>query len=116
MSIIIGRRFRGVIGSAAACAGLMLMPLAIVLALATLYAQLAQIEAVRGALSGVSASASGLILATALKLARPLKQHSWQIAICVIAFVGIALLRVPLVWLLAVLCPLSVAIAWWRRN
>jgi chromate transporter len=114
-SIIIGKRFRGVSGAFAACTGLMLMPLVIVLALATLYAQFAQFETVRGALSGVSASASGLIVATALKLARPLKQHPWQIGICVIVFAGMALARVPLLWLLAVLCPLSIAIAWWRR-
>jgi chromate transporter len=116
VSIIIGRRFRGVIGSLAACTGLMLMPLVIVLALATLYAQVAQIDAVRGALTGVSASASGLILATALKLARPLRENAWQIGVCIVAFVCIALLRVPLLWLLAVLCPLSIAIAWWRRG
>jgi len=115
VSVIIGRRFRGAIGSVAACAGLMLMPLVIVLALATLYAQFAEFPRVRDAFSGVSASASGLILATALKLARPLKQYPWQVGICVIAFVGIALARVPLLWLLAVLCPLSIAIAWWRR-
>src|SRR6516162_4878053 len=53
VSIIIGRRFGGVIGSLAACTGLMLMPLVIVLALATLYAQVAQFDAVRGALTGV---------------------------------------------------------------
>jgi chromate transporter len=116
VSIIIGRRFGGAIGSIAAFTGLMLMPLVIVLGLATLYAQLAQIEAVRGAFGAVSASASGLILATALKLARPLKQHPWQVGMCAVAFVGIALLRVPLLWLLAVLCPLSIAIAWWRRG
>ena len=116
VSIIIGRRFCGVIGSIAACTGLMLMPLAIVLALATLYEQVAHVEAVRSAVSGVSASASGLILATALKLARPLRQKPWQIGICVLAFVGIALLRAPLLWVLAMLCPLSIAIAWWRRR
>jgi chromate transporter len=115
VSVIIGRRFRGVIGSVAACTGLLLMPLVIVLALATLYAQFAQLETVRGAFSAVSASASGLILATALKLARPLKQFHWQVGICALAFVGIALVRVPLLWLLVVLCPLSIAIAWWRR-
>jgi chromate transporter len=116
VSIIIGRRFRGVTGSLAACTGLLLMPLAIVLTLATLYAQVAQIEAVRGALGGVSASASGLILATALKLARPLRQHAWQIGICIVAFVGIALLRAPLLWVLAGLCPLSIGIAWWKHR
>jgi chromate transporter len=115
VSIIIGRRFDGVAGSLAAFTGLMLMPLVIVLALATLYAQVAQVEGVRGAFTGVSASASGLILATALKLARPLRRHAWQVAICAISFTGIALLKIPLLWLLLVLCPLSIAIAWGSR-
>jgi len=91
------------------------MPLAIVLALATVYAQFAQFEAVRGACSGVSASASALIVATALKLARPLKASAWQVVICGVAFVAIALLRVPLLWMLAALCPVSIAIAWSKR-
>jgi hypothetical protein len=33
----------------------------------------------------------------------------------VVAFVGIALLRVPLLWMLAALCPLSFGIAWRTR-
>jgi chromate transporter len=115
VSIIIGRRFQGVAGATAACGGLMLMPLVIVLALATLYAQYAQIDAVRGACSGVSASASGLIVATALKLARPIKGSIWQVGVCVVVFTGIALLRVPLLWTLAALCPLSIGIAWRTR-
>jgi len=115
VSIIIGRRFQGVAGSIAACAGLMLMPLVIVLALATLYAQYAQVDAVRGACSGVSASASGLILATALKLTRPIRESTWQVGVCVVVFVGIALLRIPLLWMLAALCPVSIGIAWRTR-
>ena len=115
VSVIVGRRFNGVTGAAAAFAGLLLMPLVIVLALATLYAQFAQVEAVRGACGGVSAAASGLIAGTALKLARPLKASAWRVAICGAAFVGIALLRVPLLWMLAALCPVSIALAWWKR-
>jgi chromate transporter len=116
VSVIIGRRFQGVQGAIAASAGLMLMPLIIVLALATLYAQFAGVAAVRGACTGVSASASGLIVATALKLARPLKVSAWQMGVALVAFVGIALLRVPLFWLLAALCPVSIAIAWRTRR
>jgi chromate transporter len=116
VSIIIGRRFQGVAGSFAACGGLMLMPLVIVLALATLYAQYAQIDAVRGACSGVSASASGLIVATALKLARPIRESAWQVGICVVVFAGIALLRIPLLWMLAAFCPLAIGIAWRTRR
>jgi chromate transporter len=115
VSIIVGRRFQGVAGAVAACAGLLLMPLVIVLSLATLYAQFSQIEAVRGACRAVSASASGLIVATALKLARPLRASAWQLAICAVAFVGIALLRVPLLWMLAALCPVSIGLGWWKR-
>jgi len=115
VSIIIGRRFQGVKGAIAACAGMLLMPLVIVLALATLYAQFSHVEAVRGACNSVSASASGLIVATALKLARPLRSAAWQVAVCIVAFVGIALLRVPLLWMLAALCPMSIGIAWWKR-
>jgi chromate transporter len=116
VSIIIGRRFQGVAGALAACSGLILMPLAIVLALATLYAQYAQVDAVRGACSGVSASASGLIVATALKLARPIRQSTWQIAICALVFLGIALLRIPLLWILVTFCPLAIGIAWRTRR
>ena len=116
VSVIIGRRFQGISGAVSAFAGIILMPLVVVLALATLYAHFAQVEAVRNACTGVSASASGLIVATALKLARPLKGPPWQIAVCAVAFVGIALLRVPLLWLLAALCPVSIAIAWRTRR
>ena len=115
VSVIIGRRFQGVPGSLAATAGLMLMPLVIVLLLATLYAQYAQVDAVRNALGGMSASASGLILATALKLARPIRSSAWQMAVAAAVFVAIALLRVPLVWVLAVACPVALGLAWRTR-
>src|SRR6266498_1637860 len=46
VSVIVGRRFQGVAGSFAATGGLMLMPLVIVLAIATIYAQFAQVDAV----------------------------------------------------------------------
>jgi chromate transporter len=114
-SVIIGRRFQGVPGSVAATAGLMLMPLFIVLLLATLYAHYAQVDAVRNALGAMSASASGLILATALKLARPIRSSAWQVAIAAGVFVAIALLRVPLVWVLAVVCPVALGFAWRTR-
>jgi len=90
----------------------MLMPLVIVLLLAMLFAQFAHIDAVRGACNGVSAAASGLVLSVAFKMARPIRRNPAGIALCVIAFVAIGLLRYPLPWVLAVLLPISVAIAW----
>jgi chromate transporter len=115
VAIIVGRRFQGVAGSLAATTGLMLMPLAIVLLLAAVYARFAQIDAVRGACDGVSAAASGLVLAMGVRMARPIVRTRWQSAIGAIAFVAIGLLRLPLLWVLALLLPLAVGIAWRRR-
>ena len=112
VSIIVGGRFRGPTGSIAASLGLMLMPFLIVLALAAMYAQFAAIEAVRGATNGVSAAATGLVIAVGIKMAQPLKGVAWQIAMAALTFVAIALLRVPLLWALAILAPVSIAIAW----
>lgn len=116
VSVIVGRRFQGATGSLAATSGLMLMPLVIVLLLAMLYVQFAQIPAVQSASGAVSAAAAGLMLAVGVKMARPIRGTPWQIAIALIAFVAIGLARLPLLWVLAVLAPLAVAIAWWQRR
>ncbi len=116
VAVIIGRRFQGPVGAVAATLGLMLMPLAIVVLLAMLFAEFAHVDAVRGACSGVSAAASGLVLGMALKMARPMRREPLRLCIGAITFVAIALLRVPLLWTLAVLAPLSIGIAWWRRS
>ena len=116
VSIIIGNRFRGPLGSIAATLGLMLMPFVIVLVLAALYARFADLAPVRGATNGVSAAATGLIIATGLQMARPLKGIPWHIVMCALTFIAIALLRLPLLWVLAVLAPISIAIARWMMR
>ena len=116
LSILVGRRFQGPIGAAVATLGLMLMPLFIVLILATLFTEFAHIEAVRGACAGVSAAASGLILSVAFKMGRSLRRLPVHVAIAASTFVAIALLRMPLLWTLAVMAPLSIGMAWRRRS
>lgn len=116
LSVIVGRRFQGPIGAAAATLGLMLMPLVIVLLLAMLFAEFAHVEAVRNACAGVSAAASGLVLSIALKMARPMGRVPLQVGIGAITFIAIALLRIPLLWALGVLAPVSIGIAWWRNR
>ena len=116
VAVIVGRRFQGPAGSVAALLGLMLMPLVIVLLLAMLFAQFAQVDAVRGACTGVSAGASGLVVALALKMGQTIRRTPWQIGVALVAFVAIGIARQPLLWVLAALVPLSVACSWWRRG
>jgi chromate transporter len=67
----------------------------------------------RGALSGMSAVAAGLVLATGLKMTTGLQRHwrGWMFG--VLAFVGVGILRWPLLGVVLVLSPLAVAAAWW---
>lgn len=116
VSVIVGRRFRGPVGSVAAILGLLLLPIAIVLALAMVFAEFAQVEAVRGACNGVTAAASGLVLALALKMGTTIRRNAWQIGVAAVTFVAIGLARLPLLWVLAVLVPVSLACAWWKRE
>jgi chromate transporter len=114
LSVIIGRRFGGPTGAVAASLGLMLMPLVIVLLLAMLFAEFAHVDAVRNACAGVSAAASGLILSVALKMARPMLRAPLPLGLVAITFAAIGLLRLPLLWSLAVVAPASIALAWWK--
>lgn len=107
LSLMIGSRYFGLRGALAALAGMLSLPLLIVLLLAVLYAQVAQHPGVAGALRGMSAVAAGLIVATGLKLMPALKTHplGWRNALllAVLCFIAVALLRLPLLWVLPVL-------------
>lgn len=120
LAIIIGDRFFGARGIAAAMGGMLALPLVIVLLLAALYGQLADVPMVAGALRGMGAVAAGLVLATAWKLAPTLLKsplgRPLAAAGVVAAFVTVGLLRWPLAWVVLALGGLSVALAWRRLG
>ncbi|MES2952034.1 MAG: chromate transporter [Pseudomonadota bacterium] len=104
LSLMIGDRYFGFAGALAALAGMLTFPLVIVLALAAVFGGVADTAAAQGALRGMGAVAAGLIAATGIKLIGALKRNVMGLAVCwgfaVLSFVAIALLRVPLVWVL----------------
>lgn len=120
LSLMIGDRFFGLRGAFTALAGMMLVPLAIVLVLAALYAQAAQHPVVSGALRGMGAASAGLIIATGLKLATSLRRNAMGLPLCLAigacSFVMVALLRWPLAWVIAGLGALGIAVAWARLR
>ena len=112
MSIVIGARFHGWQGSLCSITGLMLAPLVIVLVLANIYDHFAHSLAVNHALAAVAAAAAGLILATGAKLAVKMDRNAWSFAIMLLAFLATFWLRLPLLGVLAVLAPISIAFGW----
>jgi chromate transporter len=107
VALMIGDRFFGWRGAFAALAGMMAVPLVIVLMLTALYAQYAMNPAVSGALRGMGAVSAGLIAGTGLKLVAALRTNPMQAPVCgvflVAAFAAVALLRWPLVWVILAL-------------
>jgi chromate transporter len=120
LSLMVGDRFFGLRGAFAALAGMIAVPLAIVLAVTVVYAQYAMHPAVAGALKGMGAVAAGLIVGTALKLADALRMNPMGVPACaglfLLAFGAVALLRWPLVWVLLVLGLAGSAYAWKRLR
>jgi len=110
LAIMFGDRHFGWRGALVALAGMLGVPAALVLALAVLHGQFAQIPWVQRAVAGMAAVAAGLLIATALKLART--QPARWLALGVAAFVAVGLFRWPLVAVLAALVPAAVALAW----
>ncbi|NML87308.1 chromate transporter [Polaromonas sp.] len=104
LSMMIGARYFGLKGAMAALAGMLTVPLILVLLLALVYAQFADHPGVAGALRGMGAVAAGLIAATGVKLFGTLRQNALGTKLCVVfgvlCFVAVALLRWPLFYVL----------------
>ncbi|WP_425260130.1 chromate transporter [Rubrivivax sp. RP6-9] len=120
MALMIGDRFFGWRGVAAALGGLLAAPLLIVLLAAALYGQFASIPMVAGALRGMGAVAAGLIIATALKLMPTLRANPMGRTACVLLGAGtllaIGVLRWPLAAVVLGLGVPAVAFAWWKLR
>jgi chromate transporter len=94
----------------------MAMPLVIVTSLAVVYEHFAAVAEVKAAVTGAAAGAAGLVMGTALKMARNIKLTPLSLLVGSIAFVAIGLLAWPLVAVVSVLVPLSVAAAALERR
>ncbi len=116
VALMIGDRFFGLRGALAAMAGMIAVPLVIVLCITAVYAQFAAHPAVAGALRGMGAVSAGLIAGTALKLVPTLKANPMGRIACgglaLATFACIAWARLPLVWILITLGGVGFALAW----
>lgn len=115
MAVYIGTRFRGLAGALAALAGLTVIPLVIVLALGALYFGNRQTPGLQATMSGLVAAAAGMTLSVGVKLALGYFKKPVALALAVAAFAGVALMRWPLLIVLAVLGPIGIAWYWPRK-
>jgi chromate transporter len=112
LTIALGSRFQGVPGALACFLGLMTAPVAIVIGLGAVYDQYSGVAPVRRAFVALSAAAAAYLLASAWKIASPLKGRTLAIGIAACTFVVIAVLRLPLLAAMPVLGIASTLLRW----
>ena len=104
LCIMIGGRYFGLRGALASLAGMVCVPLIVLLLIALVYAQYASHPGVMGALRGMGAVAAGLIIASGLKLAPALRKNALGLGTCIafslLCFSAVALLHWPLAYAL----------------
>lgn len=115
-SVVFGSRIGGAAGAVAALAGLLGPPVVIVTTLAALYAYYGELPALGRILTGISAAAAGLLIAMVCKMSAPIFRQGlhWGPVVAVVAFAAVGPLHVPLQWVLLVLAPVAIGIAWVR--
>jgi chromate transporter len=118
LTSVFGSRMRGATGALAAWAGFLGLPFVLMVVIGMLYAQFGDAVALRRILGGVAAAAAGIMISTVTKMAEPLfRGRAGPAPFVALATIGaVGIMRWPLVWVLAVLVPVSIALAWWVRR
>ncbi|MBW7861932.1 MAG: chromate transporter [Rhodocyclaceae bacterium] len=125
LSLMLGDRFFGLRGALSALAGMLTMPLVIVIVLAAFYNQFAGHAAIAGALRGMGAVSAGLMIAMACRLLPTLRANPmgplWCALFAGLAIALVAVLHLPLLWVVPMLgvagwCVARIAIAAEERN
>ncbi|OEZ99736.1 chromate transporter [Duganella sp. HH101] len=115
VALMVGSRYAGMRGALAALAGMIAGPFLVVVALGVVYQRFGEIEVFRHAIRGMAAVAAGLILATAVKMAKSLfAKADWrargtllQLALLALAFTGLGLMQWQLALVFGLLAPLG---------
>jgi len=116
LSLMIGGRYFGLPGALAGVAGMLAAPLVVVLLLGIAFGTVSDSPWAQGALRGMGAVSAGLIAGTGIKLISALKTNPMRMPACIalaaLSFVGVALLRLPLAWVLLGTGALGCSWAW----
>ncbi|MCC6890305.1 MAG: chromate transporter [Hyphomicrobiales bacterium] len=116
MAVYIGQHLRGALGASVALTGLLTGPFVVVLAAAAAYHVLIAVPGFPAIMGGVAAAAVGMMFRLGLTSARGAFRHLPSLAVLVATFVAIGILQWPLLPVLLVLVPLSIAASWPRAS
>ncbi|HVJ44070.1 MAG TPA: chromate transporter [Dongiaceae bacterium] len=116
LSIYIGQRLRGGIGSAAAVGALLFPPMVLVVVLLAIFHRFGDLVWVHDLLEGVAAAAIGLTFSVGVRTARRAVARSrWPLLMILVIFVAIGVFRWPMLPVVLCLAPVGLWAAWRER-
>jgi chromate transporter len=118
LAAVFGSRMRGPVGALAAWSGFMVLPFFMMITIGALYARYGDVDALRRVLGGIAAAAAGLLISTVAKMAVPIFRARIGPAplVLVVTAFAVGVMRWPLLWVLLILAPVSIALSWWMRR
>ncbi|NJK44463.1 MAG: chromate transporter [Pleurocapsa sp. SU_196_0] len=113
LAVQVGSRLAGWRGGVAAMIGVSLPGATLILLLATLYANVpANSRWLQGVLTGVGAGAVGISLSMLVRILPSAAKPRGGVWLALAAFIANAVLHVNILWVLAILLPLGIALNW----
>ncbi|MFM1816487.1 MAG: hypothetical protein RLZ98_3182 [Pseudomonadota bacterium] len=116
LAVYVGQHVRGILGATTALAGLLTAPFILMLIAATSYNYLLSQPWLAAFMAGIAAAAIGMLLATGIAAVRVATVSIASTAIMIATFIAIGILHLPLLWVVAVVTPISVLISWPRGK
>ena len=116
LSVCLGARFHGARGAFVATLGLIGPPFLIVLGLAFAYGEWGRLPLAQDMLRGIAAVGSGLLFATAIKMAKNLPERRIYLPFALVILLAVAVLRWPLPPLMLALLAVTASLAYVRAK
>lgn len=112
MAVYVGQHVRGLIGAIVALGALLTGPFLAVIAAANAYHYLLAVPGFQAAMAGIATAAIAMIFRMGLSSARGSLHHIPSLLVLIATFITVGILRWPLLLVVLVLAPLSIAACW----
>jgi chromate transporter len=112
VGVFVGDRFQGLRGVGVCLVALLLAPFALVLLVGALVTNPAVERFSEPALRGAAPIVAGMVLAAGIKMSRPFRTQPRAWLIAALTLLAIGILQLPLLLVVGVAAPVSIALAW----
>jgi chromate transporter len=116
IALYVGLKLRGGVGAAVAVVGMVVPAFCVILCLGYVYRGYGHLAVVHFVLAGLAASGVGATLTMGIKVARRLPRNLMTALIAVTVFFVVGVLRWPMIPVVAVAIPTSIAVAFFANR